>query len=139
VGSSIANKYKIIELIGTGGMGFVYHAEHLQTNRKVAIKFLQSTASGASQKRFLREMELAAQLNHKNIIKIMDAGVIHNHMYMVMEYIQGTSLDLYCRSKNFSVDEKLHLFYKIVNAIGCAHKKNIIHRDLKPQNIMIDD
>lgn len=129
----INNKYQILSILGQGGMGAVYQARVINTQRIVAIKFLQDEASGISQKRFLREMEVSAQLQHKNITKTLDAGIFYDKTFMVMEYVKGRSLYNYCQDKGLSLEEKLHLIYKIADALAYAHRHKIIHRDIKPK------
>lgn len=130
--------YEIIEQIGQGGMGCVYKAVQVELKRTVALKITLAASSDISNRRFVREMEIAAQLNHPNICKIYDAGIIDGQKYMVMDYIEGESLKEYLKKHDLCVEEKLRLLMKICVALGYAHRRKIVHRDLKPENIMMN-
>lgn len=103
--------YEIVAKVGQGGMGAVYKAVEKSSQRIVAIKFITvRDAQQTTQKRFLREAQLSAQLNHRNIIKVHNIGLIQNHMYIAMEYIHGKTLDAYLQ--DFSLQQKLVLANK---------------------------
>ena len=127
--------------LGEGGQGVVYQAVQQFPARKVAIKFLRegSFASTAAQRRFEREIAIAAELKHPNIITIHDSGVMTDgRRFCVMEYIRGLPLTEYVRENRLSLTETLELFTKVCDAVNYAHQKGIIHRDLKPSNILVD-
>ena len=134
---SILGSFKILKLLGKGGMGAVYLAEQLNPKRKVAVKFLLSLQSIIGVERFQREMELVAQLDHPNIIKSYQAGVYQGVPYIVMEYMEGKTWENWIQENKPDLLEKVSAFLQIVKAVGYAHSKRIIHRDLKPGNIMI--
>ncbi|WP_372367513.1 protein kinase [Candidatus Uabimicrobium sp. HlEnr_7] len=129
------NNYEVINKIGSGGMGAVYKAVQKIPHRIVAIKI---STSNASDPRFIREMRILANLDHPNIGKIYDAGVVDDYRYMVMEYIDGERLDSYLKkNEHLVLADKINLLIKICSALSYAHRRDIIHRDLKPANIMI--
>ncbi|MBX3396198.1 MAG: protein kinase [Phycisphaerae bacterium] len=132
--------YQISRLIGRGGMGIVYKAVQISTKRQVALKVLLEgpLASDQSRKRFEREIEVAAQLRHSNIIPIYDSGKCEGRMYYAMAYIKGVSLTDFLTANRLSFNERLTLFAKICGAVRHAHQRGVMHRDLKPTNILVD-
>lgn len=140
-GSLISGRYKIEKEIGRGGMGVVYEALQLGLDRKVALKMLLSDISkdDIGWKRFEVEAKAASSLNHPNIIKVYEYAVSEFGLpYMVMDFIEGESLDdLLNRQHRLTLAQVLPLFVDITNALNHAHKRNVVHRDLKPSNIML--
>jgi len=132
--------YDIHKLIGRGGMGLVYKAMQVSTRRVVALKVLLEGpfAADQSRKRFQREVALAAQLRHANIIPIYDSGEHDGRMYYAMEHVYGLPLNEYIHANPLKLRDKLHLFARICDAVGHAHQRGVIHRDLKPSNILVD-
>jgi len=132
--------YEIVREIGRGGMGVVYKAIQRSTKRAVALKVLLEGpfASDASRKRFEREIELAAQLRHANIIPIYDSGRSSGRIYYAMEYVHGRPLIEHVRTQGLNLTQRLHLFLKICSALQHAHLRSVVHRDLKPGNILVD-
>jgi serine/threonine protein kinase len=137
---SIIEGYEIIEELPRGGQGIVFKAIHTATKTNVAIKVLLPTllASARARYYFEREAELIASLDHPNIVKIRDSGIIHGQYYFVMEYIDGQTLNRYVRLEKLSFREQMVLFNKICGAVTYAHQQGIIHRDLKFANILVD-
>jgi serine/threonine protein kinase len=133
--------YKVIEEMPRGGQAVVYKAVHIATKTNVAIKVLLSTllASARARYYFEREAELIASLDHPNIVKIRDSGIIHHQYYFVMEYIQGQPLNRYVRREKLSFRERVVLLNKVCSAVTYAHQQGIIHRDLKFGNILVDE
>jgi serine/threonine protein kinase/tetratricopeptide (TPR) repeat protein len=133
-------KYEIVHKIGQGAMGEVYKAHDPILNRDVAIKTM-SAAIGADdelRKRFHREAQSAARLNHPNIITVYDFGEEQGKIYMAMELLEGNDLkDLIGRHTPHSLDQKLGLMEQIAEGLAFAHAKDVVHRDLKPANIHI--
>ncbi len=134
--------YRIVRMLGRGGMGVVFLAERDddEFRQKVAIK-LMNTAFGSSESmvtRFRAERQILAQLDHPNIARLLDGGTTPDgQAYLVMEYIDGEPLDVYCNNKKPSVNERLKLFLDICSAVEYAHRYLVIHRDLKPVNILV--
>ncbi|MFH1615866.1 MAG: protein kinase [Planctomycetota bacterium] len=140
-GDSSFPNYKIIEELPRGGQAVVYKAFHIPTKTLAAIKVLLPSLLPSARARyyFEREAELIATLDHPNIVKIRDSGIIHGQYYFVMEYIQGAPLTNYANSHNLSFKERIILFKKVCAAVTYAHQKGIIHRDLKSGNILVDE
>ena len=133
-------KYEIVTKIGQGAMGEVYKALDPILNRDVAIKTM-SASIGADEelrKRFLREAQSAARLNHPNIITVFDFGEEQGKIYMAMELLEGHDLkDMIGRHTPMSLDQKLNLMEQICDGLAFAHTKEVVHRDLKPANIHV--
>lgn len=131
--------YKIVALIGEGGMGNVYLAERIGFEQKVALKLIKrGMDSRAVLKRFKLERQILSRLNHPNIAKLLDGGETPDGLpYFVMEYIEGMPITKFCDEHQFDVNARLELFQKICYAITYAHQNLIIHRDLKPSNIIV--
>lgn len=132
--------YQLLEELPQGGQAVVYKALHKATKAKVALKVLLPGLAGKEEARqkFKQEVELAASLDHPNIVRIRDSGVSQGQYYFSMDYIRGQPLDRYVQSKVLSLREKMVLFSKICDAIAHAHRCCVIHRDLKPSNILVD-
>jgi len=133
--------YDVQEEIGRGGMGVVYRAIQKATKREVALKVLLEGpfASSTSKRRFEREVELAALLEHPHIVTVLESGITSGRYYFAMQYVRGRRLDRYVLDRQLSVDDRLRLFAKACEAISHAHQHGVIHRDLKPSNILVDD
>jgi len=131
--------YRIISLIGEGGMGEVYLAQDAKLERKVAIKLLKLGLGTANIIRhFHQDERILAGLTHPNIAQLYGGDVTKNGLaYFVMEYVDGVRLDDYCRDQQLSIVDRLELFRKICSAVTYAHQRLVIHRDLKPANIRV--
>lgn len=141
-GSVIADRYRIIDILGHGGMGVVYKAQHIHMDKIVAIKMmLQPNTSASSQdyRRFQREAQAASMVDHPNIVSIHDFGYYEKQAYLCMDYLSGTSLDQMLNQAPLKLDEFRHIFRQACDALQHAHDKGLIHRDLKPSNIMITE
>jgi len=143
IGTTLADKYQILEKLGSGGMGLVYKAKHLLMKRLVAIKLMlpQFAASATALKRFRQEAQAASHLNHPNILKVYDFGVTPQGLpYLVMDLLEGTNLSAELTKHNYlPLDRSLNIFVQTCAALHHAHQKGVIHRDLKPGNIMMVD
>ncbi len=132
--------YRIIEKIGSGGMGEVYLAEDTELNRTVALKFLPPhlCQDAECRARFKREAQAAAKLSHPNIITIHEVGEHEGHPYFAMEHVDGLPLDEYAKLKKASLDQIINLAIQICEGLNKAHQAGIVHRDIKPSNILVD-
>jgi serine/threonine-protein kinase len=132
--------YRIVSLLGEGGMGEVYLADDLSLGRKVALKLVRPGFGGANLLRqFQREERILAGLTHPNIAQLYGGAVTaHGVPFFVMEYVEGQRLDAYCENQKLSVRNRLELFRKICAAVSYAHRHLVIHRDLKPANIRVN-
>jgi serine/threonine protein kinase len=133
--------YHILEELPRGGQAVVYKAIHKATKMKVALKVLLPSllASAKARRYFEQEVELAARLNHPNIVSIRDSGIARGQYYFSMDYIRGQPLRRYVDLQQLCFREKVILFNKICDAMSHAHQRGVIHRDLKPSNILIDE
>jgi len=141
VGKRISDRYKIIELIGGGGMSNVYLAHDMILNRDVAIKILRYDFTNEEElhRRFQREALSVTSLTHPNIVSIYDVGDDGDLHYIVMEYVQGKTLKQYIQEyAPISPARSVHIMKQLTSAIANAHDNHIIHRDIKPQNILMD-
>src|SRR5437667_8793178 len=137
--SQVIAHYRIIDKLGAGGMGEVYLAEDTKLNRKVAIKFLPESlvADEQARKRLLREARAAARLDHPNICAIHEVSEEDGRSFIVMQYIEGETLDLIMKRKPLDLSESLSFATQVADALAEAHAHDIIHRDIKPSNIII--
>jgi tetratricopeptide (TPR) repeat protein/tRNA A-37 threonylcarbamoyl transferase component Bud32 len=131
---------EILELIGQGGMGFVFKARQPKLDRFVALKILSQSlaADPAFAERFTREGRVLARLSHPNIVAIHDFGLANGFFYLLMEFVDGVNLRQAMRAGRFTPDQALAIVPKICEALQYAHNEGILHRDIKPENILID-
>lgn len=136
-----AGKYRILEETGHGGMGVVFKAEDLKLKRLVAIKFLPSelSSSGEARGRFLQEARAAAALSHPNICTIYEVDESLENPFIVMEYIEGTTLSNKLKKGHLRLQEALDLAGQAAEGLEKAHQKGIVHRDVKSANIMVTE
>jgi serine/threonine protein kinase/Flp pilus assembly protein TadD len=144
VGSPFGPRYLILKLLGAGGMGAVYQAWDQELGVPVALKVIRTemldpTSAAEIGARFKRELLLAREVTHKNVVRIHDLGDIDGIKYFTMTYIEGEDLStLLARVGRLPVGRALEIFRQIVDGMIAAHEKGIVHRDLKPGNVMID-
>lgn len=133
--------YRLIELIGGGGMGRVYLAERADGlyEQQVAVKLMRSDAAhDGLLARFKAERQILAGMDHPNLAKILDGGITEEGVpYFVMELVRGEPLDVYCRARDLPVAERLRLFRTVCQVVHYAHQRGVVHRDLKPANILV--
>lgn len=136
IGQTVSH-YKILEKLGSGGMGQVYLADDLNLGRKVAIKFLSEhlTKDKENVERFEREAKAAATLNHPNIVTVYDIAEDDNQTFIVMEYISGESLRDKINRGILNLNEIINLCHQICDGLREAHHSEILHRDIKPENM----
>lgn len=141
IGQTVGN-HKIVELIGEGGMGTVFLAEHERLGRKVAIKMLHPhlVRDPALRARFKNEAALLARLQHRNIVTLYDYVEDEDSLFLVMEYVQGRDLDDLVRNEYgpFPLPLLKQVFEQVLDALGYAHSQKIIHRDIKPSNFILN-
>ncbi len=133
--------YRIKELLGHGGMGAVWHAVHLATDRHVALKVMHSKVfqSQTAQERFRVEVEVASQLEHAHIARVYEYRLDREPFYFTMELVKGEDLNTYVEKSNYTPRAILELMYRICQAVTYAHQNGVIHRDLKPSNILVTE
>jgi serine/threonine protein kinase/WD40 repeat protein len=141
---SVIGRYRVLGLIGEGGMGAVYEAEQEHPRRTVALKIIKlGMASPELLRRFEQESQALGRLQHPGIAQIFEAGTVDTGFgpqpYFAMELIRGRSLRDYSESNHLSTNQRLAIMVKVCDAVHHAHQRGLIHRDLKPGNIMVDD
>ena len=134
-------RYRIVRLLGEGGMGAVYLGEHVGLRRPVAVKLLHAQFANRDDvvKRFQREAQAAAAIRHPNIVEVFDVGVsTGGEPYLVMEYLEGEGLrELMTRNRRIDLPAASAVLEPVLSALAAAHRQGIIHRDLKPENIFL--
>jgi serine/threonine protein kinase len=138
VGSDLGN-YKVLELIGAGGMGEVYLARDKRLGRKVALKLLPDyfTKDAERLRRFKREARAASALNHPNILTVYEIGEEKGTNFIATEFIDGITLREHIRSGELARDGAIEIALQTASALNAAHQAGIVHRDIKPENIML--
>ncbi len=138
---AVISHYRVTGKLGTGGMGVVYEAEDLRLPRKVALKFLpdELAADADAVRRFRREAETIALLNHPQICTIYDIGDHDGQSYIAMECVEGVNLKTYMARKTIETPEVVDIAVQVTRALQAAHDKGIVHRDIKPGNIIVGE
>jgi serine/threonine-protein kinase len=135
--------YRLVELIGQGGMGAVWRAERRdgQFDQRVAVKLINAAMMDRSgTERFAREAAILARLTHPAICRLLDAGVApFGAPYLVLEHVQGEHVDRYCDARRLGIRDRLRLFLDVLAPVAHAHANLIVHRDLKPANVLVSD
>ena len=139
IGTVIANRYSLVEVIGEGGMGTVWRAKQTEpVTRYVALKLIKpGMDSKQVLARFDAERQALAMMDHPNIARILDGGIHDNRPFFVMELVKGTPITEFCDALKLTPQQRLELFLPVCQAIQHAHQKGIIHRDIKPSNVLI--
>jgi len=137
---TVINHYRIVEKIGSGGMGEVYLAEDTELNRKVALKFLSThlCQDADCRARFKREAQAAAKLNHPNIVTIYEVSEFSGRPFFAMENVEGQTLREHGKGKELPLSRIIELAIQICEGLAKAHSAGVVHRDIKPSNILID-
>ncbi|HEX8651530.1 MAG TPA: serine/threonine-protein kinase [Pyrinomonadaceae bacterium] len=140
-GTILAERYRIVGLLGRGGMGEVYRADDLKLGQPVALKFLPEhlLSDGAALARFHREVRVARHVSHRNVCRVYDIGEVEGQHFLSMEFIKGEELaSLLRRIGRLPSDKATEIARQLCAGLAAAHDNNVLHRDLKPANVMID-
>jgi len=140
-GDLLLERYRIVGLLGRGGMGEVYRAEDLKLGQPVALKFLPEALQGDTERleRFYNEARMAREVSHSAVCRVHDIGEVDGHHFLSMEYVDGEDLaSLVRRIGRLPGDKAIDIARQICAGLGAAHAKGVLHRDLKPQNVMLD-
>jgi len=140
-GAIVAGRYRLVALLGRGGMGEVYRAEDLTLDQPVALKFLPEGVAGDDDRlaQFHNELRTARQVSHKNVVRLYDLGDSDGRRFLTMEYVDGEDLaSLLRRIGRIPQDKAIDLARQLCAGVSAAHERGVIHRDLKPANVMID-
>lgn len=136
--SHFADKYEILDTIGSGGMGTVYRVRQVFLNKVYALKVIPADMlTDQLVTRFQQEAKMMAALDHQNLGRIVDFGLFKNQPFMVMEFIDGVPLSKMIATAPLSSEESIEIFSQVLNGLAHAHKRSILHRDIKPSNIMV--
>jgi serine/threonine-protein kinase len=141
-GAILDGRYRVIGLLGRGGMGEVYRADDLRLGQPVALKFLPDAVAGDPVRlaQFHNEVRTARQVSHPNVCRVYDIGEIEGHLFLSMEFVDGEDLaSLLRRLGRFAEDKAVTIARQLCAGLAAAHERNVIHRDLKPANVMLDD
>ncbi len=138
---ALADRYRIERELGQGGMATVYLAEDVRHHRKVAVKVLHPELSAViGSERFLKEIELTANLQHPHILPLFDSGAADGLLYYVMPFVEGETLRTrLTREKQLPIADAVRIASEVASALDYAHRRNVIHRDIKPENILLHD
>jgi serine/threonine-protein kinase len=140
-GAIVAGRYRLVAMLGKGGMGEVYRAEDLTLDQPVALKFLPEAVVGDSARltQFHNELRTARQVSHKNVVRLYDLGEADGRPFLTMEYVDGEDLGaLLRRIGRFPADKAIDIARQLCAGVAAAHERGVIHRDLKPANVMLD-
>jgi serine/threonine protein kinase/Flp pilus assembly protein TadD len=139
--TALADRYRIEREVGRGGMATVFLAQDLKHDRRVALKVLHpELAASLGPERFLREIKVAARLNHPHIVPLHDSGQAGDLLYYVMPYVEGESLrHRLTRERQLPVDDALQIARNVGAALDYAHRQGVVHRDIKPENVMLHE
>jgi tRNA A-37 threonylcarbamoyl transferase component Bud32 len=140
-GTTLADRYRIVSLLGKGGMGEVFRAEDLRLNQTVALKFLPASMAEdeTARERFHQEVRLAREISHPNVCRVFDIGETDGRLFLTMEYVDGEDLaSLLRRIGQFPQSKALDIARQMCAGLAAAHDHGVLHRDLKPGNIMLD-
>jgi len=140
-GALLAERYRIVALLGRGGMGEVYRADDLVLGQPVALKFLPEASAGNEEllNRFRNEVRTARRVSHSNVCRVYDVGEVEGHTFLSMEYVDGEDLaSLLRRIGRLPPDKAVEIARQLCAGLAAAHKEGVLHRDLKPANVMLD-
>ena len=138
----LSDRYRIVGLLGRGGMGEVYRADDLKLKQPVALKFLPAslTADGAALARFYKEVSVARQISHRHVCRVYDVGEYQGEHFISMEFVRGEELSsLLKRIGRLPQDKAIEVSRQLCAGLAAVHERGVLHRDLKPANIMLDE
>src|SRR5882757_3164153 len=141
-GSIVAGRYRLVSLLGRGGMGEVYRADDLTLDQPVALKFLPAGVAADADRlaQFHAELRIARQVSHKNVCRLYDLGDHEGRRFLTMEYVDGEDLStLLRRIGRLPQDKAVEIARQLCAGTAAAHDRGVLHRDLKPANVMIDE
>ena len=141
-GEILLERYRIVGLLGRGGMGEVYRADDLKLKQPVALKFLPPslTANGAALARFYKEVSVARQISHRHVCRVYDVGEYQGEHFISMEFVRGEELSsLLKRIGRLPQDKAIEVSRQLCAGLAAVHDRGVLHRDLKPQNVMLDE
>lgn len=138
-GQILANKYKLISVLGAGGMGTVYKAKDILVDRIVAIKVLRADSHNDDLiRRFQREAKIAARIDHRNCLGLLDFGIDNDRPYLVMPFVDGRTLSEFIKQeRSIAPLTAIELFIQICEGLDAAHRMGVVHRDIKPSNVVL--
>lgn len=137
-GDVIGDRYRIVRLLGTGGMGLIFEAENVLIHKRVALKWMRPVAGQTGVRRqLLLEAQAGARVRHRNVVDIYDVGFANDGVYLVMELLEGQTLASLLSAQTISIPALIALLVPVMRAVGEAHRKGVIHRDIKPENIFL--
>ena len=136
---ALRDRYRVERELGSGGMAIVYLADDVKHRRKVALKVLRGElAATMGPERFLREIEVAARLQHPHILPLHDSGEAQGFLYYVMPFVDGHNLrHRISRQGELPIHEAVKILIEVTDALAYAHSQNVVHRDIKPENILL--
>lgn len=140
-GFEIGHRYRVVKLLGRGGMGAVYRCHDLELDRDVALKLIRPEIAEdpATLERFRREIQLSSRITHRNVLRVYDLGEVEGIRFLSMQFVDGDDLaSLIKREGRLPTSRVLAIFGEICKGLSAAHEQGVVHRDLKPQNIMLD-
>ncbi|HEY7515903.1 MAG TPA: serine/threonine-protein kinase, partial [Vicinamibacteria bacterium] len=138
-GTVLANRYRIVALLGRGGMGEIYRAEDTKLGQPVALKFMRSALSPEVLERFYSEVRIGRQVSHPNVCRLYDVTEYEGDTFLTMEYVDGEDLgSLLGRIGRLAPDKALDLARDLCAGLAAVHDRGVVHRDLKPANVMVD-
>src|SRR5215471_5740912 len=140
-GTTLAQRYRIVALLGKGGMGEVYRADDLTLGQPVALKFLPEAAARDedARARFRNEVRTARRVSHPDVCRVYDVGEVNGQTFLSMEYVDGEDLaSLLRRIGRLPADKALEISRQLCAGLAAAHREGVLHRDLKPANVMLD-
>ena len=140
-GLEIGRRYRVLKLLGVGGMGAVYRVHDQELDRDVALKLIRSdiAENPAALERFKREIQLSSRVTHRNVLRVYDLGESDGVRFLTMQFVAGEDLAaMLCREGKLTIARLTPIFRQVLEGLRAAHEQGVVHRDLKPQNIMLD-